>query len=73
MRTEIPAEGSRVRIDSVMAERDRPYVGVYGTLTEADKRMGVFCVWLGLPFLHLVLATDVTVQPCRPSTRPRLQ
>ena len=56
-----------------MAERDRPYVGVYGTLTEADKRMGVFCVWLGLPFLHLVLATDVTVQPCRPSTRPRLQ
>ena len=51
-----------MRIDSVMAERDRPYVGVYGTLTEADKRMGVFCVWLGLPFRHLVLATDVTVQ-----------
>ena len=62
MRTEIPAEGSRVRIDSVMAERDRPYVGVYGTLTEVDKTMGVFCVWLGFPFLHLVLATDATVQ-----------
>jgi len=62
VRTEIPAEGSRVRIDSVMAERDRPYVGVYGTLTEADQTMGVCCVWLGLPFLHLVLATRVTVQ-----------
>ena len=62
MRVELPAEGSRVRIDSVFAERDRPYVGVYGTLTGADKAMGVFCVWLGLPFLHLVLATDVTVQ-----------
>ena len=60
---EIPAEGSRVRIDSVMAERDRLYVGVYGTLTEVDKTMGVFCVWLGfLRFLHLVLATGATVQ-----------
>ena len=62
VRTEIPAEGSRVRIDSVMAKRDRPYVGVYGTLTEVDKTMGVFCVWLGFPFLHLVLATGATVQ-----------
>lgn len=58
----MPAEGSRVRIDAVTAERDRPYVGVYGTLTEVDRAMGVFCVWLGLPFLHLVLATDITVQ-----------
>ncbi len=51
-----------MRIDSVMVERDRPYVGVYGTLTEVDKTKGVFCVWLGFPFLHLVLATDATVQ-----------
>ena len=51
-----------MRIDSVMTERDRTYVGVYGTLTEVDKTMGVFCVWLGFPFLHLVLATGATVQ-----------
>ena len=59
---ELPAEGSLVRIDSVMAERDRLYVGAYGTLTEVDKTMGVFCVWLGFPYLHLVLATGATVQ-----------